>query len=145
MTQLEENYSSCFHNENKDCFQSLFIYVHKNKIAGYLNIRILFSEAEIHFICTDPQFKRQHIALKLINYFMEQKFPSLFNPLVPHQPKNHVNSEEIEFNEIKIFLEVGVNNEIALQFYEKLGFKKISLRKKYYKHGEDAWSMVYHY
>ncbi len=38
----------------------------------------------------------------------------------------------------KLFLEVRVSNIKAIKLYEKCGFEKISVRKKYYKDGEDA-------
>ena len=37
-----------------------------------------------------------------------------------------------------LFLEVRVSNAIAIALYEKCGFKKINIRKKYYSDGEDA-------
>ncbi len=40
-------------------------------------------------------------------------------------------------------LEVRVSNAAAIRLYEKLGFIKVSVRKKYYEDtGEDAWLMV---
>ena len=35
-----------------------------------------------------------------------------------------------------IYLEVAVNNRSAISLYEKYGFKKISIRKSYYKFNE---------
>lgn len=46
--------------------------------------------------------------------------------------------EEISKKVNKIFLEVRTNNLSAIGLYEKCGFKKISIRKKYYSDGEDA-------
>lgn len=40
-----------------------------------------------------------------------------------------------------IFLEVRESNIGAIKLYEKCGFKKISIRKRYYKDGENA--MIY--
>ena len=37
-----------------------------------------------------------------------------------------------------IFLEVNSKNEYAIKLYEKNGFKKCGLRKKYYKQTDDA-------
>ena len=37
-----------------------------------------------------------------------------------------------------LFLEVRVSNAIAIALYEKCGFKRINIRKKYYSDGEDA-------
>ena len=44
----------------------------------------------------------------------------------------------------KIILEVRVSNSIAYSLYEKLGFKEIAIRKKYYRlpeGREDAYVM----
>ncbi len=42
----------------------------------------------------------------------------------------------------KLYLEVAVDNIVAINFYEKLGFKKLKLAKKYYSDGKSAWSML---
>ena len=39
---------------------------------------------------------------------------------------------------VNVWLEVDAKNVPALNLYEKLGFKKIAVRKKYYKNGSDA-------
>lgn len=39
----------------------------------------------------------------------------------------------------EIFLEVSNQNEKAIRFYEKNGFQKIHIRKKYYSDGSDAF------
>ena len=38
-------------------------------------------------------------------------------------------------------LEVRVSNKVAISLYEKYGFKKISVREKYYENVEDAYVM----
>ena len=42
----------------------------------------------------------------------------------------------------KVFLEVRSSNISAIALYEKKGYTKISVRKKYYADGEDALVMV---
>lgn len=42
----------------------------------------------------------------------------------------------------KILLEVRESNRNAITLYEKFGFKKISVRKKYYADGENASVMI---
>ena len=42
----------------------------------------------------------------------------------------------------KVFLEVRDSNLPAIGAYEKFGFKKISVRKKYYQDGENALVML---
>ena len=41
-------------------------------------------------------------------------------------------------NDKEIFLEVNENNIVAINLYEKFGFKQISIRKKYYNNKDDA-------
>lgn len=42
----------------------------------------------------------------------------------------------------KCFLEVRVSNFAAMSLYEKFGFEKIGVRKRYYPDGEDAFLMT---
>lgn len=39
---------------------------------------------------------------------------------------------------VNLWLEVDAKNQNAINLYEKLGFKQIAIRKKYYKNGNDA-------
>ncbi|MEB3862116.1 MAG: ribosomal protein S18-alanine N-acetyltransferase [Desulfurococcales archaeon] len=41
-----------------------------------------------------------------------------------------------------IYLEVRVSNEPAIRLYEKFGFRKVTVKKGYYRDGEDAYIMV---
>ena len=117
-SQFEQFCNDSLYENQLDCFCSIFIFTLNNIIVGFLNARIIFSDAEIDFICVDPQYRRNHIAEKIVHFFEEFAL------------KQGVIS--------KLFLEVGVNNYPAVDFYNKLGFKKISIRKKYYKNNEDA-------
>lgn len=42
-----------------------------------------------------------------------------------------------------VYLEVESKNLRAIGFYQKLGFKKLHLKKKFYSDGKDALSMIY--
>lgn len=44
--------------------------------------------------------------------------------------------------EPKVFLEVSVNNTIAIKLYEKLGFSRTRFVKKFYSDGSDALEMI---
>ena len=48
----------------------------------------------------------------------------------------------INNNSSFITLEVNINNKIAIHLYNKYGFKKVGLRKKYYNHKDDAILMT---
>lgn len=49
-------------------------------------------------------------------------------------------AKELKFTSIT--LEVNENNEIALRLYEKFGFKKLGIRKKYYNNSDNAVIMT---
>lgn len=52
----------------------------------------------------------------------------------------------MDIEAVECFLEVRVSNFVAINLYEKLGFKKVGVRKEYYnpvgnEPGEDAYTM----
>ena len=49
-------------------------------------------------------------------------------------------SKELKFNSIT--LEVNENNKNAIKLYEKFGFEKLGIRKKYYNHTDNAIIMT---
>lgn len=103
------------------CFCAAFVLLYQEIIVAFLNVRIAFSDAEIDFICVDPQYRRKGFAEKLFQDFY------------------HFATENRQIQ--RILLEVGIENAPAIAFYEKLGFQKTFCRKKYYSHGEDALVM----
>ena len=54
----------------------------------------------------------------------KKKGTKIFNEFIKNLQKKKIN---------KIFLEVDCKNTIAISFYNKFDFKKINIRKKYYK------------
>lgn len=81
-------------------------------ILGYLEIRLVDGVVDIMNLFVNEENRRQGIATAL----MEKMFKS----------------EEYS----RIMLEVNENNQQAINLYNKLGFKEISLRDRYY--GEDT-------
>ena len=76
-------------------------------------------EADILFIYVRPERRREQLAL------------AMFRELVEHVKK----IPQIE----SIFLDVRVSNQSAISLYDKLGMKRVRVRKKYYaSNGEDA-------
>ncbi len=101
----------------KDYVTAMGIYLN-NSILGVCVFHKIHDEAEIRYISVDPSYKRKGLGKKLIyKIFKECK------------------NENIK----RIFLEVSVKNQQALSFYDYFGFKTISIRKKYYKDGSDAF------
>ncbi|MGB9711075.1 MAG: ribosomal protein S18-alanine N-acetyltransferase [Thermodesulfovibrio sp.] len=80
------------------------------EIAGYIVLRKILDEAELLSIAVKPALRRKGIATELMRNLLDEI-------------KNSVKS---------CFLEVRVSNTQAISFYEKMGFKKVGMRKKYY-------------
>lgn len=85
------------------------------EVIGYVVARKIVDEAEILSLAVKKDFRRKGIATKLMK--------SVLNEI-----KDFVKS---------CFLDVRVSNEPAIKLYEKLGFKKVGIRKKYYLYPEE--------
>lgn len=46
------------------------------------------------------------------------------------------------YGAVSMYLEVRVSNIVAINLYEKFGFKKVRIARSYYSDGEDAYIMV---
>ena len=88
--------------------------------VAFISYSIIYERAELNYIAVITKYRRRGIAQKLFEYVVDD----LKNNMV----KN-------------LSLEVNVNNERAVRFYLKNGFKIESIRKKYYGN-DDAYLMV---
>jgi ribosomal-protein-alanine N-acetyltransferase len=92
-----------------------------SRIIGYIFCWIIVDELHIHRLTTHHDFRRKGVATRLIGEAMDR-----------------AQRGEIQ----SVFLDVRATNFPALQLYEKLGFSRLALRKKYYEpDGDDAWVM----
>ena len=91
---------------------SVYNYMGNDKVLGYLEIRLVDGVIDIMNIFVNEENRKQGIATSL----MEEMF----------------NKEDYS----RIMLEVNEHNDDAIRLYNKLGFKEISLRDRYY--GEDT-------
>ena len=91
---------------------SVYNYMNNDKVLGYLEIRLVDGIIDIMNIFVNEENRKQGIATSL----MEEMF----------------NKEDYS----RIMLEVNEHNDDAIRLYNKLGFKEISLRDRYY--GEDT-------
>ncbi len=91
---------------------SVYNYIDNDKVLGYLEIRLVDGVIDIMNIFVNEENRKQGIATSL----MEEMF----------------NKEDYS----RIMLEVNEHNDEAIRLYNKLGFKEISLRDRYY--GEDT-------
>lgn len=88
-----------------------------DEIIGYASYYIHIDEGDINNIAVKESYRKQG------------KGKALVLALIDDAKSRNVK---------KLFLEVRENNTVAIKLYESLGFKKISVRKKYYSDGQDA-------
>ena len=104
--------------EIKKLLESPFVRLHTEKradrITGYCIYSLVLGEMEVLKIAVDKDFKRQGIAFNMLSGLIASK--------------------DVE----AVFLEVRTQNLPAVALYEKLGFRRIGLRKGYYENGDDA-------
>lgn len=123
LTELDEvndlldqfNYKLTEKSFNNDFLKVLVYY--DQVIKGVLLYDLIYDRIEIEYIVVKNSYRRKGIASELLKYIEE-------NNLVTN-----------------ITLEVRVSNSEAINFYEKNGFKKIAIRKNYYK-DEDGILMI---
>ena len=119
--------AKCFHDPwNKrmfdDCFDTGVSFVgmvaeEEGRLLGYVGAVYVFGAADIVNICVDTPFRRRGIAEQLLGAVIDDLSVCGVS---------------------KFFLEVRRSNAAAIALYEKLGFKKLGERKKYYENTEDA-------
>lgn len=88
------------------------------KVIGFVNVRHILSEGDITNIAVSNQYRGKKLGLMLMDKLIEL-----------------AKSEGIE----RYMLEVRKSNNVAINFYEKIGFVKVGERKNYYNNPiEDA-------
>ncbi len=99
-----------------------FVLYYKGKPLGYIGLLKTIDELCVLKIAIVPEFRRLGLAKKLIDKALLIK----------------------EKENIKTFyLEVESKNTNAIKFYEKMGFKTLSIRKNYYQNQDDCNVMFY--
>lgn len=119
---LPENYSSDFFYEIFRRYGELFyVAKHNEDVVGYVMCRIeLPSVAHIISLAVHPNYRRLGVATMLMNEI-------------------HIAMARIGIR--KSYLEVRVNNQPAINLYEKLGYKKMRVIPSYYMDGTDGFLM----
>ena len=108
-----------------DCFSdSYFVWVIilQDEIAGFVVVKNNTDHWDILQLIIDRRYQRRGLASLLLQFVIETAA-----------------EKQIQ----KIALEVRASNQPAMALYEKIGFRRVGVRKKYYRDGEDAVVMGY--
>ena len=89
----------------------------EQQLIGYALALVALESADLLNIGIHPNYKRQGFGGTLLVHLLTELKQAAVNALI---------------------LEVRVENHIAINFYEKQGFKGIGIREKYYSNREDA-------
>ncbi len=87
------------------------------RIVAFINYWIVADELHVLNVATLPDWRRQGIALMLMEHAMD---------------------EGRELGVSIVTLEVRRKNAAAQQLYQGMGFRQVGVRRKYYDDGEDA-------
>ena len=93
-------------------FTNYFTYLIDGNPVSFINYYIMYERAELININVLEDYQNRHIASKLLEYMIEDC------------KKSKVSS---------ITLEVKETNVNAIYLYQKFGFKKVGIRKGYYR------------
>ncbi|HOI25385.1 MAG TPA: ribosomal protein S18-alanine N-acetyltransferase [Caldisericia bacterium] len=103
-------------------FAKYFVCFLDQQMLGFIGIWIIMDEAHIANIAVKKTYQKTGIGNTMME-FAE-------NYAIDHRCKTMI-------------LEVGVANQVAVNFYEQRGYQKTHLRKNYYAHSfEDAYEMI---
>ena len=108
------NYS-IFKTELENPNSKYYVLKNKTEIIGFAGILIVLDEAEI----TNIVIKKAYRSLGLSKLLMDK--------IINYCSDNNI---------AKIHLEVNSSNLVAINLYKHFGFKKVGLRKNYYKNGD---------
>lgn len=96
----------------------------KEKILGFIDYMVTFNSASICQIAVRKEYRHRGYA-KMLLKAMEDTFIK-------------EGDEKVEF----ITLEVRVSNTDAVRLYQRNGYEFVTIKKNYYKNGENAMYMV---
>lgn len=111
-----------FSNELNFNQYAVYIVIEDNgKIAGYCGSWVVIDESHITNVAILPEYRGKKLGEALLRKMIEIS---------------------IGMGAIRMTLEVRVSNAVAISLYEKLGFQKGGIRKRYYTDNhEDAYIM----
>lgn len=95
----------------------LFVAETGEMLCGLCLIKEIQEEAELYYIFTHPEFRKQSVARQMLNHLRD---------FLPNRGIG------------KLFLEVSEKNMSAIHLYKSVGMVEVSTRKNYYKDGSSA-------
>lgn len=108
----ERDITDCICTEGAMCF----VAVYGEEVKAYVIGRLIPPEGEIYRIAVKPEYRRRGYGYRLLDYSVKTSRGAGLETL---------------------FLEVRSKNLAALCLYRAYGFKKIGVRKNYYKNPDD--------
>ncbi len=110
-----------FEQEFKIKAAYLRVATYRGKIIAYIDFWLVSDEVELISIAVDPSFKRRAVGeglMKMMLKFAKQNGAKF------------------------LYLDVRASNTSAQKLYQKFGFAKVGVRRRYYSDNqEDAWMM----
>ncbi|MBX6166447.1 MAG: ribosomal protein S18-alanine N-acetyltransferase [Thermobispora bispora] len=91
------------------------------RIVGYAGLAVAADQADVQTIAVDERYRRRGIGAALLEALL---------------------AEAARRGATAVFLEVRADNAPAQAMYERFGFERIGLRRRYYHDGTDAITMV---
>ncbi len=111
--ELETSFNSVLKNIKSDLdnntFSHYLIYLIDKKIVGYINYYLIYERIEIANFNVLEEYQNKGIGSSLIKYLINK----------------YLDTDTIT-------LEVKSDNSKAIHIYEKMGFKKVAIRRGYY-------------
>ena len=109
----EDSLESVLHYD----WQHTFLIEDGGQVCGYACLLCLYEVAEVANIAVDIPYRGKGYGELLLAEMLKKA---------------------VELGATRALLEVRVSNEVAIGLYEKLGFERYGVRKRYYEDGEDA-------
>lgn len=113
-----------FKQELENPNSEYFVAILNETVVGFAGIWTAVDDIHITNIVTKKGFRKQGIGKKLLEH------------LIQISKQKNLSSLTLEVNE---------KNEPAIKLYEQYNFKKIGIRKNYYKQNENAIIMTYYF
>lgn len=110
-----------FLNEMNNPYARLVVAERAGQVIGYFCCWLVADEVHILDVAVHPDHRRCGVGRLLLQ---------------------HILVEARQNGACSASLEVRVSNQTAIALYQALGFQQVTIRRRYYENGEDAFLMV---